>query len=789
MDLANCPNCSRELDGQRNFCPYCGHDLRDKPAPPPKPEPARSEPEPGMAPPPRFAQKPAPVAKARRRIRIIDLRVIFGLFGLIDILLIVAVVVYVFLLKPDGNGPTEIIETICKDVTAEEFVLSAHTAGLRDELTEDTLFGAGTEYLIQDTLIVPQGTRAYIQEGARLIFEEGAALRVEGALFACGSEGQPITFTSEGGEPGSWPGIQFVGAEDNSAIEHALIQFAGDRAVYLEHSMATLIDVEIANGNAFPISTDGNKIPGVKDVRFENMPFNGIEIRGGTVSEAMNITWPNRGVVYVVSGIVEIGENTALGIEPGVIMKFWSASGENLGLRVRGLLTAEDVQFTSVYDNRDDMGGTTYNPAQPAEAGDWSGIAFRQANSNSYLRRVGIYYAGRGNIGSVTMEGTSPELTEVTIADAAWYPLSGDADSFPTLTGIILMDNSPGDAFEVRGNSTINGQRKVTWDILGDGEQIVRVVRGEVSVGPEATLNITPGVVTKFENDSRLVVRGTLIAESGAGDDGRIVFTSLQDSDYAGETVKNNSPQADRSWDGLIFDKSDDSSVLRGTLIRYASVAFNDASPRLIENEIRNSSSAAFWASAMASPTLENNQLIDNDVNGIGIWRQDVTQDQVWPILGDGDDQLVRFLSDRITVIRGATLVIEPGVIVKADDGALLLIEGGLRAEGSETMPVIFTSLRDDEHGGDTNRKIQPARAGDWGGIILQEQADARFGQSTIRYAQNGLDLRRGVSPVVRSILRIEDGRRAVVCNGESVLPAAVAADGNEVNDLECPSQ
>jgi hypothetical protein len=71
----------------------------------------------------------------------------------------------------------------------------------------------------------------------------------------------------------------------------------------------------------------------------------------------------------------------------------------------------------------------------------------------------------------------------------------------------------------------------------------------------------------------------------------------------------------------------------------------------------------------------------------------------------------------------------------------------------------------------------------------MQAGADARFSQGTVRFAQNALDLRQGVSPAVRGELRLEDGVRAVVCNGESELPATVVAEGNEVNDLECPSQ
>ena len=41
MSVNQCPKCEREFEGQRNFCPFCGYDLREKAAltPPPLAEP------------------------------------------------------------------------------------------------------------------------------------------------------------------------------------------------------------------------------------------------------------------------------------------------------------------------------------------------------------------------------------------------------------------------------------------------------------------------------------------------------------------------------------------------------------------------------------------------------------------------------------------------------------------------------------------------------------------------------------------------------------------------------
>ena len=88
-------------------------------------------------------------------------------------------------------------------------------------------------------------------------------------------------------------------------------------------------------------------------------------------------------------------------------------------------------------------------------------------------------------------------------------------------------------------------------------------------------------------------------------------------------------------------------------------------------------------------------------------------------------------LTTRIAVTSGATLTIEPGVIVKGEAGsganatALIIAQGAkIMAEGTATQPIIFTSVAD---------KIQPGQIaspnlstdldGLWGGLIILGKA------------------------------------------------------------------
>ncbi|OGV44735.1 MAG: hypothetical protein A2X46_16485 [Lentisphaerae bacterium GWF2_57_35] len=74
-----------------------------------------------------------------------------------------------------------------------------------------------------------------------------------------------------------------------------------------------------------------------------------------------------------------------------------------------------------------------------------------------------------------------------------------------------------------------------------------------------------------------------------------------------------------------------------------------------------------------------------------GAWAVELTSDTVWAV---SSSPIV--VTETLLVAPGATLRIEPGVIVRVHSNASLIVKGSLHAEGAGDRPITFTSLAPD---------------------------------------------------------------------------------------------
>lgn len=110
-------------------------------------------------------------------------------------------------------------------------------------------------------------------------------------------------------------------------------------------------------------------------------------------------------------------------------------------------------------------------------------------------------------------------------------------------------------------------------------------------------------------------------------------------------------------------------------------------------------------------------------------------------------------LGGRIAVTSGATLTIQPGVIIKGEAGtganatALIIARGAkIMAEGTASQPIIFTSIADEIQPGQiASPNLDPTLNGLWGGLLVLGNAPISADAASVQIEgipasdQNGL--------------------------------------------------
>jgi RHS repeat-associated protein len=313
----------------------------------------------------------------------------------------------------------------------------------------------------------------------------------------------------------------------------------------------------------------------------------------------------------------------------------------------------------------------------------------------------------------------------------------------------------------------------------------VYVVNSTVTVNQGILLTIEPGTVVKFYNDSwtsvGLIINGSLVADGTSA--APIVFTSLLDDSYGGDTNSDGtmSTPGVSDWSGITFNATSTGSRLKYARISYAGtlLAISGSSP-LVENctleyasstglSLTNSAAPVVRGSRVAhisgnavnittssAPNLQNNvfdsnggyainmeantaprfsgnRAFSNGTNGIGV-SGTIAPSVTW-------DSDLPYVLNGITVNAGITLGLLPGAVIKFASGTALTINGRLNAPGTAANPIIFTSLKDDSAGGDTNNDGSASRPapGDWSRIAFSNSSvNSLLDYVVVRYGGSG---------------------------------------------------
>jgi len=174
----------------------------------------------------------------------------------------------------------------------------------------------------------------------------------------------------------------------------------------------------------------------------------------------------------------------------------------------------------------------------------------------------------------------------------------------------------------------------------------------------------------------------------------------------------------------------------------------------IIDNRFQNNplTQALILVERGSNPVFLGNQGANNHGFNAILMSQSGTAFKENAVLHWQENALPYLISGSFLLPQSNQLIIEPGVVVKLGD--FLRIEGSLKAEGLAEKPIIFTSLHDDDFGGDTNGNNNQTlpQIGDWNNIQLAETSSVILKNVQIRYAG-----KEGVTPLL-----IENGARVI---------------------------
>ena len=520
--------------------------------------------------------------------------------------------------------------------------------------------------------------------------------------------------------------------------------------VFIDGTVVADLDGDLLDGeytSTFPTG-DGNLGGDFAATFSVNMP----QVSGNYTTD---VTWAS-GVFYLYNDIT-LYEDATLTLMPGVVVKgryvddYYDDRDVASELKVSGTLDARGTEeypiiFTSIQDDwhgGDSNGdGTSTMPS----GRDWGGIRLYGGSSASVLNHTEILYAGCDNInhgsnyGITVSDGATPTISNSRIISGGLAAIYLELLADPALSNLEL------DGYSINGAQLESGT--IDADMAWNDPDVTYYLDNDVTVASGATLTISPGMVIKgrylddYYDDrdvaSELKVNGTLLAMGT--EELPIVFTSFWDDVHGGDTNNdgNSSTPSGCNWGGIRLYGGSSASVLNHTEILYAGcdninhgsnygITVSDgATPTISNSRIISGGLAAIYLELLADPALSNLELDGYSINGAQLESGTIDADMAW-----NDPDVTYYLDNDVTVASGATLTISPGMVIKGrylddyyddrDVASELKVNGTLLAMGTEELPIVFTSLSDDWHGGDTNNdgnSSTPARGG-WGGLRI----------------------------------------------------------------------
>ena len=485
---------------------------------------------------------------------------------------------------------------------------------------------------------------------------------------------------------GNWDKIQFnsSGLDANNLMRNCILNYGGSAYLWdgtyrnygnvnvynaklvvdsckIEHSSSCAVGVY---GSATPVITNSefNNISYTPVIlsMFSNPAFSNISISNigiiaiGVAKEnySVDATIPVRdfpgypNMTYFFYGTNSVNSGTHITIPSGIVIKsdnqsIFDVSGQ---LSVNGT-ASKPVVFTNMsddgYGNPSDTNNNGLSVVPNKNYMNGYALTFEDISNDSSTINYAVFnYYDRGvqlmqaspsiqhckfmnSKWGIVLNGVSnPKVDNNSFIDLVYTPMCLSLVSYPaTSTGNTIS----GTTFKAIGvlseelvqDATLNKKN------FGGITNIPFYFSGNYTIGTSVTLTIKPGVVCKFADWALLDVKRGLLALGGATPDSTIVFTSIKDDFYAGDTNSDSTatnPKTSYHWNGINFEDValDNLCKLDHCIIKYTgyyntdgAISMSAASP-LITNCLISENNNGVVINGASNPRINNCDFFNN---------------------------------------------------------------------------------------------------------------------------------------------------------------------------------